>query len=106
MEVLSMSKQRINFSFESSLSDLVNLYKWIDGSSNGYEYWSYGEPNDYTGTENCVEMWQDTKEWNDHKYDHSCSCKSSDPGSTCTMSSDVINHCMCPQWLNIAVVMN
>ena len=48
-------------------TDLTGKYSWLDGTPNDYEYWAYSEPNDYSGTENCVEMWQDTREWNDHR---------------------------------------
>ena len=31
--------------------------------------WASGEPNDFTGSSNCVEMFKNTGEWNDHMCD-------------------------------------
>ena len=41
-------------------------FYWIDGSEWNYTKWGNGEPNDWSGIEDCVEIaWND--EWNDAK---------------------------------------
>jgi len=39
-------------------------YVWEDGSEPTYTSWASGEPNDYGGAEDCVEMWS-SGNWND-----------------------------------------
>ena len=40
-------------------------YVWESGSSFDFEAWNEGEPNNYEGSENCVEMYSNTGMWND-----------------------------------------
>lgn len=40
-------------------------YKWVDNSPLDYVNWGKGEPNDYGGDENCVEMQSRSGQWND-----------------------------------------
>ncbi|CAM9827317.1 unnamed protein product, partial [Heterosigma akashiwo] len=39
-------------------------YVWVNGTEADYTNWGYGEPNDYGGGEDCVEM-KSNGEWND-----------------------------------------
>ncbi|XP_066304553.1 uncharacterized protein [Branchiostoma lanceolatum] len=41
------------------------LYQWTDGSAYFFHNWSPGEPNDYMGAEQCVEMQKGDGGWND-----------------------------------------
>ncbi|XP_071789140.1 macrophage mannose receptor 1-like [Asterias amurensis] len=43
-----------------------NSYTWSDGSAYSFQFWDEGEPNDFNGAEQCVElnMWKGGK-WND-----------------------------------------
>ena len=41
-------------------------YLWMDGSKVVYTNWAPGEPNDKSGTENCVEVYIESGQWNDH----------------------------------------
>ena len=40
-------------------------WTWFDGTQSEYKNWAFNEPNG-EGRENCVEMYYDTGEWNDH----------------------------------------
>ncbi|XP_038076947.1 macrophage mannose receptor 1-like [Patiria miniata] len=56
------------------LSDITTnrQFKWIDGTTLDYTNWNSGEPNEYGGQEDCVEMydhWNDAGEWNDQNCD-------------------------------------
>nr|XP_055064554.1 CD209 antigen-like protein C [Misgurnus anguillicaudatus] len=43
--------------------DVEGRWKWVDNSTLNYSFWVSGEPNDKTGTENCVESYPSG--WND-----------------------------------------
>ena len=54
------------------LTDQSETYVWADGKGMSYSNWMRGEPNDYRGTENCVEMYpsntgENSGRWNDNK---------------------------------------
>ena len=40
-------------------------FEWVDGSSNGYENWHSGQPDDHRGDEDCVHIDPDHGYWND-----------------------------------------
>ena len=48
--------------------DVEGHWKWVDGSELGYANWNDGEPNNYRGVEDCVEMYTDGR-WNDNVCD-------------------------------------
>ena len=41
-------------------------YKWTDGSVWNYKNWNVGEPNDLSGTDDCVEYNKNPGNWNDN----------------------------------------
>ena len=41
-------------------------YKWTDGSVYRYKNWGAGEPNDFLGTDDCVEYNKNPGYWNDN----------------------------------------
>ena len=41
--------------------------QWVDGSDGDFTNWAQGEPNDKDGTENCVEVYRNNGQWNDHR---------------------------------------
>lgn len=43
----------------------VSAFAWSDGSSVNYVNWEANQPDNYRGTENCVEMGPNTGHWND-----------------------------------------
>ena len=45
--------------------DKESGYKWIDDSQLDYVNWQEGEPNNYGGYENCIEMQTRRGQWND-----------------------------------------
>ncbi|KAM9782993.1 uncharacterized protein ACB057_015281 [Neosynchiropus ocellatus] len=47
-------------------TDKEGEWKWVDGTAlTGATYWMSGEPNDHRTNEDCVELKQNSKEWND-----------------------------------------
>eukprot|EP00118_Oscarella_pearsei_P022672 m.264678 g.264678 ORF g.264678 m.264678 type:complete len:1411 (+) comp40476_c0_seq1:1691-5923(+) len=54
------------------LSDESGAYIWSDGTPYSYKHWMRNEPNDYGGTENCVEIYPNKGDenggrWNDEQ---------------------------------------
>ena len=49
---------------------------WTDGSALDFENWELGEPNNWRGTEDCVQVNTLSGNWNDkgcyHDYDYIC----------------------------------
>ena len=45
---------------------MTSGYKWTDGSAYHYKNWGPGEPNDYMGTDDCVEYSKSARTWNDN----------------------------------------
>ena len=45
--------------------DTEGEYIWENESPFDFESWNEGEPNNYDGDENCVEMYSNTGLWND-----------------------------------------
>ncbi|XP_077970679.1 uncharacterized protein LOC144425162 [Styela clava] len=52
-------------------------WKWTDGRPFNYKYWHSGEPNNWTGDEECVEMYTYDGTWNDNpcNYQRGVACK-------------------------------
>nr|XP_039250734.1 LOW QUALITY PROTEIN: macrophage mannose receptor 1-like [Styela clava] len=52
-------------------------WKWTDGGPFNYKYWRSGEPNNWTGEEDCVEMYTYDGTWNDNPcfYQRGIACK-------------------------------
>ncbi|XP_072226192.1 ladderlectin-like [Leuresthes tenuis] len=50
---------------------------WSDGSKFDFKFWNTGEPNNYQGSEDCVQTnWGQNKKWNDIKcsYEYAFVC--------------------------------
>ncbi|XP_028395191.1 uncharacterized protein LOC114519267 isoform X2 [Dendronephthya gigantea] len=60
-------QDRSQFSLWTGLNDrdVERGYRWVDNSPVDYINWEDGEPNDYNGRENCVEMKSKSGRWND-----------------------------------------
>ncbi|XP_013397759.1 uncharacterized protein LOC106164412 [Lingula anatina] len=60
-----------NYNFWIGLNnrDTNKGYIWSDGTALQYTRWNKGEPNNWQGTENCVEMNKATGLWNDRRCD-------------------------------------
>ncbi|KAL0967023.1 hypothetical protein UPYG_G00303570 [Umbra pygmaea] len=62
-----------NFWIGLSAQEPSSGYTWTDGSPLSFQYWQYGEPNNYNGVESCAEMLmyydQTVGSWNDADCD-------------------------------------
>jgi len=45
--------------------DSEGVYEWDNGAELSFESWNEGEPNNYDGSENCIEMYSNNGLWND-----------------------------------------
>lgn len=50
---------------QSKLMIFLTVYRWTDGSAVDYVNWGDNEPNNFHGSEDCVELVVGNGKWND-----------------------------------------
>lgn len=54
-----------NFFIGLSDTGVEGQFAWVDGSVNNISFWSSGQPDNFGGAEDCVQIWTAAGNWND-----------------------------------------
>eukprot|EP00966_Prymnesium_polylepis_P193995 4496797-Prymnesium_polylepis.1 len=103
------------YQYPTNLGSMVGWVNWASGCASSYRDWYPGEPNDYTGDENCAFLgWHGSGQWLDAPCEMRAQCvcemgltatgnpiplPGSSPPSSCNVLRgcvSILGNCVCP----------